>query len=147
MDYEREQGKQTGDDAREERIKRLIHAAVTRCSACQRQYMLDDFSVIGHRDHLWMVTVICEACQNQGFITAIVEQPELLSDRPPRRAEASPIGRQGRLTDLTLAERDRFAATQPVDIDDLLDVCAFLDDFDGDFASLFQREQTDEPTG
>lgn len=136
MDHERGRGRQTGDEAREERIKRLIHAAVPHCGACQRAYLLDNFSVIGHRDHLWMVTVICAGCRNQGFITAIVEQPE---PAPERRRD-----RQGRPTDLTPAERDRFAATAPVGVDDLLDLSAFLDDFDGDFRRLLNDDKGDE---
>ena len=145
MDHEREQGRQTGDEAREERIKRLIHAAVTHCGACRRAYLLDDFSVIGHRDHLWMVTVICEGCHNQGFITAIVEQPERAADRRPDRGGAPATGRRERHTDLTPAERERFVDAPPVGVDDLLDLSVFLDDFDGDFRGLLNGDQGDRP--
>ena len=72
MEHSRDPERQTGDEAREQRIKQLILAAVGRCGECRRRYRLDDLAVIGHRDHLWMVTVICEHCHSQGFITAIV---------------------------------------------------------------------------
>ncbi len=143
MDHDRAPGRPAGDEAREERIKRLIHAAVTHCGACRRAYLLDDFSVIGHRDHLWMVTVICEGCRNQGFITAIVEQPERAADRRADRGSTPPPGGPKRPTDLTPAERDRFADVPPVGVDDLLDLAAFLDDFDGDFRSLLNRDKGD----
>src|ERR671932_397510 len=95
MSYrDRDQGQdwdaRAGDEGREERIKQLILSAVTRCSECRRRYHLDDFAVIGHRDHLWMVTVVCEGCRSQGFITAIVEDPNQLSGDT---AEARPVGR------------------------------------------------------
>lgn len=143
MDHDRAPGRPAGDEAREERIKRLIHAAVTHCGACRRAYLLGDFSVIGHRDHLWMVTVICEGCRNQGFITAIVEQPERAPDRRADRSSTPPTGRPKLPTDLTPAERDRFAGATPVGVDDLLDLAAFLDDFDGDFRSLLNRDKGD----
>ena len=144
MEHERDRGRQAGDEAREERIKRLIHAAVTRCSACQRQYMLEDFSVIGHRDHLWMVTVVCEGCRNQGFITAIVEQPDSVPEAiVERERRARPGKRPPRATDLTPADRERFADTTPVSVDDLLDLSVFLDDFGGDFTALFGKKDRD----
>ncbi|HET8630242.1 MAG TPA: hypothetical protein VFL91_22715 [Thermomicrobiales bacterium] len=132
MEHSRDPERQTGDEAREQRIKQLILAAVGRCGECRRRYRLDDLAVIGHRDHLWMVTVICEHCHSQGFITAIVE------DADAARAE------RGRApSDLTADEAGRFAATKPVDALDVLDMHDFLDDFDGDFAALFGRAKGD----
>ncbi|MDP9375140.1 MAG: hypothetical protein M3Q65_22360 [Chloroflexota bacterium] len=122
MDWGREQDHQTGDEALEGRIKRLILAAVTKCNACRRRYTLDDFAVVGHRDHLWMVTVVCEGCRTQGFITAVVQGRRPLTTSTPDergRQSASP------------------SASTPLTIDDLLDLHDFLDDFDGDFAALF----------
>lgn len=135
MDYGREHDRQTGDEA-QQRIKRLIHAAVTRCGACRRRYTLDDFAIIGHREHLWIVTVICEGCRNQGFITAIVEGHDGAGERP-----ALPPGpdRRGRLSEFTPGDQARFAVARPVGLDDLLDLHDFLDDFDGDFAALLRK--------
>ena len=138
-DQEQDWDARADDDGREERIKQLILSAVTRCSECRRRYHLDDFAVIGHRDHLWMVTVVCEGCHSQGFITAIVEDPSQLSGET---AEARPVGRRRRpqLSDLTPAEATRFAGAAPVDSLDLLDLHEFLADFDGDFKTLFDRK-------
>ena len=137
QDHEQEQDWPAGDEGREQRIKQLILSAVTRCSECRRRYHLDDFAVIGHRDHLWMVTVICEGCRSQGFITAIVEDPaQLLPDAPDARP-----GRRSRpaLTEFTADEEARFADAAPVDSLDLLDMHEFLADFDGDFKALFGK--------
>ena len=135
--HEQDWDAQAGEEGQEQRIKQLILSAVTRCSECRRRYHLDDFAVIGHRDHLWMVTVVCEGCRSQGFITAIVEDPGQLSADV---SEARPGGRRRRgLSDLTPEEAGRFADVPPVDSLDLLDMHEFLADFDGDFKALFDR--------
>lgn len=128
MDLGRERSR--ADDAeREVRIKRLMLAAVSCCGTCQRQYDLDSLTVIGHREHLWMVAVACPQCDTQGVITAVIDGHNLDGTAGTHPAE------------LTLAEHRRFAAAPIVAADDLLDLHAFLDDFDGDFATLFDRRE------
>jgi len=133
MEFEQDRELSPEEVAREERIKRLILAAVSRCSACRRSYTLTDFAVIGHREHLWMVTVICADCHHQGFITAVIQ------GRPAPSTKAA----QTALLELSPAERARFAIATPVATDDLLDLHLFLDEFDGDFARLFGIGQED----
>ncbi len=140
MEWDREHDRQAGDEAQEGRIKRLILAAVGQCGVCHRQYTLDDFAVIGHREHLWMVTVVCEGCRNRGVITAVVQG----AGPGPDRADTSAAPPRGsRLTDLTPDERARLAAgpAAPVTLDDLLDLHHFLDDFNGDFKALFVKDK------
>lgn len=127
MEFQQDRERSPEEAAREERIKRLMLAAVSRCSACHRSYTLDDFAVLGHREHLWMVTVICAGCHHQGFVTAVIQ------GRPTPRPKITPP----LLPELSPAERARFATATPVATDDLLDLHLFLDEFDGDFASLF----------
>lgn len=128
-----EQAGQPENEARERRIKQLLLSAVNRCGECRRRYDLDDFAVIGHRDHLWMVTVICEGCQSQGFITAIVD------DRSDGEAISATSDERPRLSELTPAEAARFASLPPLDSLDVLDLHEFLETFNGDFATLFQQ--------
>ncbi len=118
------------EQAREARIKRLILAAIPRCTTCQHDYQVDDFAVIGHREHLWMVTAICEHCHRQGFITAAI-----YGRGTEHRPNPAPTH------ELTPAEQRQFADTPPIDTDDLLDLHDFLDDFDGDFAALFDENK------
>ena len=125
MQFDGERERSAGEIAREERVKRLIMAAVSRCGTCQRRYTLDDFAVIGHREHLWMVSITCDGCQHQGFVTAVIH-----GRSPARMGHA-------RLPELTADEDRRFASATPVATDDLLDLHLFLEDFDGDFAALF----------
>lgn len=128
-----ERGRRTGDEAREERVKRLILSAVSRCGACRRRYTLENVAVVGHREHLWMVTVVCGDCRAQGFITAVIEHHDLAGPA------SSPLGRAP-ASDPTPAEAARPAAA-PVSADDLLDLHTFLDDFDGDFTAIFAGER------
>lgn len=127
MDFDGERELSAEEVAREERVKRLILAAVPRCSACRRPYTLADFAVIGHREHLWMVAVACDGCQHRGFIAAVIH------GRTPERGKPA----QAPHRELTPAERAHFASTPPVATDDLLDLHLFLEEFDGDFAALF----------
>ena len=137
QESQRDRESQGEDEGREQRIKQLILSAVTRCSECRRRYHLDDFAVIGHRDHLWMVSVVCEGCRSQGFITAIVEDPQHLGGGVPDAQVAR--RRRPRLSELTAAEAARLADSSPVDTLDVLDMHEFLADFDGDCKPLFDR--------
>lgn len=133
MEFDGERERSASEVAREERVKRLILAAVSRCSTCQRQYTLSDFAIVGHREHLWMVSVTCDGCQHQGFVTAVIH------GRSPARTKLAPP----RLPELTADEHLRFAGATPVATDDLLDLHLFLEEFDGDFAALFGVEKED----
>jgi len=44
------------------------------------------------------------------------------------------------VTDLTEAELNKFGDAGMIEIDDVLDMCTFLKDFDGDFSRLFGQE-------
>jgi hypothetical protein len=131
MDFGREPEPTRDETAREERIKRLILAAVPRCGACQRSYAVTDFAVVGHREHLWMITVQCAGCQHQGFITAVVEGHGIEERHTPQASRA----------EFFTEERPSTAHPIPVTVDDLLDLHDFLDEFDGDFAGLFERRK------
>lgn len=139
MEFEGERERSAEELAREERVKRLILGAVSRCGTCQRAYTVDDFAIIGHREHLWMVSVVCDGCHHQGFITVVIH------GRTLARAKAAPA----LLPELTPAERARFAGATPVATDDLLDLHLFLEAFDGDFAALFGvgKEQESRAAG
>jgi hypothetical protein len=117
-----------GEEEREERVKRLILSAVSRCGACRRRYQLENLAVVGHREHLWMVTVICERCHTQGFITAVIEGHDL----GVQDSDGGPLA----------AEQASEAVADPVTTDDLLDIHQFLDEFDGNFVTLFARNQS-----
>lgn len=94
-----------------------------KCTVCGECYGLDNIKVIGRRDDMWFLNVLCTSCHNQALVAAAVRQ-----EKPSR-----PV------TDLTVRERAKFIRAGVVSPDDMLDMHSFLKDFDGDFTGLFAR--------
>ena len=103
-------------------IKRLI--ANVRCGVCGEHYGGQNVKVLGHRDALWFLSVFCPACGGQGLVAAAIKEREL--PRP--------------ITDLSETEQARFRNFGPVSADELLDIHAFLRDFEGGVSRLFSEE-------
>ena len=106
----------------EKSIKKLMTSM--KCSSCGEFYKVVDVDVIGHRDDLWFLRVVCSACQAQYLIAAVVKEEK-------RKA----------VTDLAGSERIKFRKISPIDGDDVLDMHRFLKDFNGDFGKLFIRRK------
>jgi hypothetical protein len=119
----------------EARVVRFLvdHA---RCTDCGGQYHLDDVYILANReDRVWDLAAVCHDCHTLSLIRAIV--------RTPVGRERVPAPVLVAVTELTPAEQSHFGDLTPVDSDDVLDVAAFLSDFDGDFRGLFGREPDD----
>ena len=104
-------------------IKRLM--ASTKCAACGRRYEVDNVSVLGHQEDLWVLRVLCLFCHTQCLVAVVVEEkrmPEIIID-------------------LTEAELRRFRDVGILTADDVLDMRNFLSDFDGDFSQLFSQQE------
>lgn len=104
-----------------ERVVRFLvkHA---QCSDCDCPYHAEDVHVLAHRqDRVWDLAAVCHNCYTMSLIRAVVR------------------GRIA-LRELTLAEERHFEELPPIDVDDVLDLSAFLTDFDGDFRGLFGKE-------
>ena len=106
---------------RESFLKRLF--SKVECSVCGQRDDVSNIKVLDHEDELWFLSVFCSSCGTQGLIAAVVQESNI--------AEV--------ITDLTEAEYDRFAESEVVGVDDVLDIHSFLKGFDGDFASLFLK--------
>lgn len=109
----------------QEILKRIVSSL--RCEKCNGSFQPEEIVVLGRKDSLWYLAVNCSACSNQEVVAALVEEagePELISD-------------------LNESERKMFVA--PVGSDDVLDVHMFLKDFDGNFLTLFPRDEDQGP--
>jgi hypothetical protein len=104
-------------------LKRLF--SKIGCGSCGQKYDVADVTAIGHQDDLWFLSAFCRACETQGLVVVAVEDGKC-SDA---------------ITDLTEADRERFEQCEAVGVDDVLDMCSFLKEFDGDFAALFSGDQ------
>lgn len=105
--------------------ERLIKQLMTsmRCDCCGQFYESYNIDVLGHREDLWFLRVLCSVCHTQCLVAAVIRQggtPEVV-------------------TDLTEAEVDKFRDSV-VGVDDVLDMHNFLKDFDGDFSRFFTRK-------
>ena len=95
------------------------------CSSCGQKYDVADVTAVGHQDDLWFLSAFCRACETQGLVVVTVEggkSPDAVGD-------------------LTEADREKFAEVEAVGVDDVLDMCNFLKEFDGDFTALFSCDQ------
>ena len=103
-------------------IKRLMTSV--KCGICGRHYEVDSIDVLGRREDLWFLSVLCPACYTQCLVAVVLKEE--------RVAEL--------VTDLTEAELDKFSSMAVLTADEVLDMHEFLRDFDGDFSRLFSQE-------
>lgn len=102
-------------------LKRLM--ATMKCSVCGQRYEATNVNVLGHQEELWFLSVFCSSCHSHGLVAAVVKE-----GKSPETA-----------TDLTETEHYRSSDSEDIGVDDALDMHNFLRDFQGDFASLFDK--------
>ncbi|MDD5288624.1 MAG: hypothetical protein PHY28_05875 [Dehalococcoidales bacterium] len=104
----------------EERIVKKLMTSV-KCTACGQNYLMRDVKILGNHQDLWFLQVSCSSCHSRYIIAAVIRQDKNLEI----------------ISDLTDAELPRFKNSRSLNADDVLDMHAFLNDFDGDFSGLF----------
>ncbi|MEE9400076.1 MAG: hypothetical protein V3V23_07390 [Dehalococcoidales bacterium] len=102
-------------------IKRLMTSL--KCDSCGKHYEVYNVDVLGHREDLWYLRVLCSACHAQCLVAAVVKEDRML--------EA--------VADLMEVESDKFGEGA-VSADDVLDMHNFLKDFSGDFSQHFAQK-------
>lgn len=103
-------------------IKKLL--SNMKCGSCGQRYETTNMNILRHREDLWFLSVYCPSCKSQGFIAAIIKEGKLPEV----------------ITELTEAERAKFSTAPPIGSDDVLDIYTFLEEFSGDFSSLFPEK-------
>jgi len=107
----------------EERLVRRLMTSM-KCESCGQKYEFGNIDVIGHREDMWFLRVLCSTCHTQCLVAAVVREgkaPEEIND----------------LIDAEVSER----RNKTIEVDDVLDMHNFLMDFNGDFANLFGQEK------
>ena len=107
---------------REAFLKRLF--AKVSCGVCGQKYDMSNIKVLDQEDGLWVLSVYCSSCGTQGLVAAVVQEGNITDI----------------VTDLTEAEYNRFEGKSVVEMEDVVKMRKFLEDFDGDFGSLFSGE-------
>jgi hypothetical protein len=105
--------------AEERLVKRVI--ARFRCEHCNRQHVLENVSVMGKYDAVWVVGVACDGCQQPGMFVVSMRRDSTYEQ----------------VSDLTEEEQDRFVVADSVGADDVEGIKSFLRDFKGNFSAIF----------
>lgn len=102
---------------------RLIRQIVTsiRCAVCGNHYNGKDIRLLGRRDELWVMRVVCDTCTTQGLVFALVKE-----------------GKTEVWSELTDREEARFAGMPPVTMDEVLDLHRELEAFEGDMEEFLR---------
>jgi hypothetical protein len=106
----------------EEEKRRLVVQLVTRlrCVECGRLYDPEDFVLVHRWQDMWVLSTRCRHCDELCHVVVYMQlgiEPEPIIDLTPEEVEVSDTW-------------------PPITADDLLDVHAFLQEFDGDFEML-----------
>jgi hypothetical protein len=109
--------------AEERLIRRVI--ARFRCEHCHRQHAVENVSVMGKYEDVWVVGVDCDGCQRPGMF--------VVSMRTDSSLDA--------VTDLTDEEQERFLVAKSVDAGDVDSIRDFLAGFKGGFSDIFGKPQ------
>jgi hypothetical protein len=104
--------------SQERLLKELV--GTFRCQFCRRSFERDQVRVAARHEQLWIVSVRCSLCRNQQVFWVALKDNRSESGR-----EISP------------EEEEYFSSLPPVGTDEILDIHQFLNDFNGDFTSLF----------
>jgi hypothetical protein len=112
---------------RERQVKRFVLTAIDLCTVCGHAYALDNVDIIGQRDDLWVLRVLCPHCQKQGFIAALVN-----SQAPDVAPSIDPPASSAALPPLDERHDGAWSPILPVDV---LTMHEFLTAFDGDLGA------------
>ena len=108
-------------ESSQERLFRQL-LSTHRCTNCRHRFDRDRFNVVARHEKLWVVSARCSSCRaSQMFWVSLRNGIQLAPE------EVSPL------------EREHFEALPELTSDDVLEMHEFLNEFDGDFRSLFAR--------
>lgn len=107
----------------EEKLVRRLMTSM-KCESCGQNYEFGNIDVLGHREDMWFLRVLCSTCHTQCLVAAVVKEGKALEE----------------VSDLTDAEVIEYRS-KTIEIDDVLDMHNFLVNFNGDFSSLFGQEK------
>lgn len=123
-------------DTSEKQIKKIVLNRMERCAVCHHSFAPEDIHIVSRKPDLWTMVVGCNECNSRSFVAAV------LGDGDPEQAQLAlrKLSEQGSeigIDDHEFGHAD-VPAGDPVTVDDVLDMHAFLKEFDGDFQRLFR---------
>jgi hypothetical protein len=124
-------------DTTEKQIKRIVLDRMERCSVCHRGFEPDDVQVLSRKSDMWMLMVSCGECHARNFVAAVIGD----GDAEEAQLALRRLGEEhlrSRLDTDSETENEDDIASEPISIDDVLEIHEFLREFDGDFRQLFK---------
>ena len=111
-------------------VKHLMSAM--SCSVCGAPYDGANVQVLGRHDDLWFLNVYCPFCCSEGTVTAILEKGQVAK----------------LISDFAADDGAGMNEIETIELDDVLGLHDFLEEFDGDFMNLFSLDSSlDEDDG
>jgi hypothetical protein len=132
-------------DASDNQIRRIVVERMDRCTVCHRRFVEDDVEVVSRKSDVWLMIVQCKDCHSRSFAAVVgdtsapIDTESLFGFRADGSIEIS-FETDGEFVEIQAFDE---VPDDPVTVDDLLEMHGFLDNFDGDFKSLFD----DQPKG
>jgi hypothetical protein len=103
-------------------VKHLMSAV--SCSVCGAPYDGANVQVLGRYDDLWFLNVYCPFCCSEGTVTAILEKGQVAK----------------LISDFAADDGAGLSEIEAIELDDVLGLHDFLEEFDGDFMNLFSLD-------
>lgn len=106
------------NDKRQMVLKLISHL---RCLECGRAYGRQDFTLVHRWEDVWLLSATCPDCDQTSHVVIFMQldsQRELSTDLTPEELRHAP-------------------EWPPITADDVLDIHAMLEEFDGDFEEFF----------
>lgn len=122
-------------------MKRIVLKRMERCSVCHRHFSTDDVHIINRQPDMWTMMVECTDCHSRNFVAALMNDGDAGEARLALRELSDTIAQELAPETQQIATPEESApAGDAVDANDVVDMHQFLDEFDGDFKRLFQRQ-------
>ena len=121
-------------DTSERQIKRIVLDRMERCTVCHRGFEPDDVHVLSRKSDMWMLMVSCGECNARNFVAAVIGD----GDAEEAQLALRRLGEEHVRSAVDDADDMEHSSGTPISVDDVLDMHAFMQEFDGDFLGLFR---------
>ena len=98
-------------------------AARVPCAVCRHRFGARDIELIGRRENIWAMKVVCRECHTKALLFAVIQQ-----------GAAHPI-----YTDLAPEDWERFRDSPTISVDDVITVHDFIQGYAGDFTDILEE--------
>jgi hypothetical protein len=105
-------------------IRDIFRMVKMKCKECGNYYNEEDIEIIENNDGSCFLNIYCRTCDRRSFAIALTKREEQNENTEGNGNEQS----------------IQLLPSVPIDTDDVLDIHTFLEDFDGDFATLFSPD-------